>query len=160
MKNLIIICALSILVTMGVYAEEAKIDNKLKQQYTKEEIAKYRKAKEAEFEKKLGLTEDQKIKAYELRIQAHKEMRPIINELMSKKQEAKMVKMSRIAIQEQEVRLIVLDKEMQALEKKANALRKKNMKDFEAILTKDQRKILKNMKKEGRKNFELKNRKK
>ena len=32
------------------------------------------------------------------------------------------------------------------------------MKDFEAILTKDQKKTLKNMKKEGRKNFD-KNRK-
>ena len=40
------------------------------------------------------------------------------------------------------------------LEKKAKEIRKKNMKEFESILTREQRKILKNMKKEGRKKYQ------
>ena len=65
-----------------------------------------------------------------------------------------MVKMSRIAGWVQEERLNALDKDIKNLEKKANAIRKKNMKEFESILTKDQKKILEEMKKEGRQNFE------
>ena len=79
---------------------------------------------------------------------------PSKEEIKAKKQEARMVKMSRIAVQMQEEKLAQIDKELAVLEKKANEIRKQNMKDFEAILTKDQKKILKNMKKEGRKNFE------
>ena len=113
-----------------------------------------RKAHEAAFEQKLGLTEAQKIKARELRIQGRQKMKPVLEEIKAKKQEARMVKMSRIAVQMQEEKLAQIDKELAVLEKKANEIRKQNMKDFEAILTKDQKKILKNMKKEGRKNFE------
>ena len=43
---------------------------------------------------------------------------------------------------------------IQELEKQANSIRKQNMKDFESILTRDQKKILKQMKKEGRQRFE------
>ena len=44
-------------------------------------------------------------------------------------------------------------KAKEKLEKQANQIRKQNMKDFESILTRDQKKILKQMKKEGRENF-------
>ena len=54
----------------------------------------------------------------------------------------------------QEEKLAAIDKELQALEKKANEIRRQNMKDFEAILTREQKKILKQMKKDGKKNFE------
>ena len=40
------------------------------------------------------------------------------------------------------------------LEKKAHDIKKANMKEFESILTKEQRKILKEMKKEGRKRYQ------
>ena len=53
----------------------------------------------------------------------------------------------------QEEKLAVIDKELAKLEKQANQIRKQNMKDFESILTRDQKKILKQMKKEGRENF-------
>lgn len=105
------------------------------------------------FEKRLGLTEEQKIKAREIRIKGHEKMKPVIEEIIAKKQEAKMVKMSRIAIQVQEERLAVIDTELKILEKKAHDLRKANMKEFESILTKEQRKILKQMKKEGRQRY-------
>ncbi len=106
------------------------------------------------FERRLGLTEAQKVKARELRMQGHAKLKPVLDEINNKKQEAKMVKLSRIAVWAQEEELAKLDKEIAALEKKANEIRKANMKEFESILTRDQRKILKQMKKEGRQRYE------
>lgn len=124
------------------------------QTMTKEEFIKQRKAREAAFEQKLGLTEAQKLKAKELRIKGHEKMKPVMDEIKSKKEEAKMVRYSKMAIRMQNERLDEIDKELQVLEKKANEIRKQNMKDFESILTRNQRKILKQMKQEGRKKFE------
>lgn len=155
-KIVILMCAFCVLSTAANAADTTvqKRHEGIKNPPSKEEMAKIRKAREEAFEQKLGLTEAQKIKARELRQNAHKQMKPVIDELISKKKEARMVKMSRIAVQAQEEKLAVLDKEIQELEKKANGIRKKNMKEFESILTRDQRKILKQMKEEGRKRFE------
>lgn len=109
--------------------------------------------REKAFEKRLGLTEEQKVKAKEIRVKGHEKLKPIIEEIVSKKQEAKMVKMSRIAVQVQEERLAKLDSELRILEKKAHDIRKENMREFESILTREQKKILKQMKKEGRKRY-------
>jgi len=120
------------------------------------EMIKERKAREAAFEKKLGLTEEQISKARELRIQGHKEMKPVMDKLFAKKKEVETIKLSRMAVQAQEEKLTALDKEIAVLEKQADSLRKKNMKDFESILTSKQKKILKQMKQEGRQKFEQK----
>lgn len=158
MKKLaVLICTLCIF--SGAYAAETASYNNSEKNInkpSKEELIQKRKAREAAFEQKLGLTDTQKTKAKELRKKAHEQMKPIIDEIISKKQEAKMVKLSRISVQAQEEKLAVLNKEIQELEKKANEIRKQNMKEFESILTRDQRKILKQMKKDGRKHFEEK----
>lgn len=156
MKKLaLIMCAACILAGSAVSAEETctKANEGIKNPPSKEEMMNRRKAHEA-FEQKLGLTEEQKVKAKELRIQGREKMQPVMEEIKLKKQEAKMVKLSRMAVQAQEEKLAEIDKELAVLEKKAKEIRQQNMKDFEAILTKDQKKILNNMKKEGRKNFE------
>lgn len=171
MKKLaVLLCALT-LISSAAIAEETKgapaaeqkapavnegIKNpdNVKTRPSKEEMMKIRKAREAAFEKKLGLTDEQKAKAKEIRLNGHKEMKPVIEQIIAKKKEAEMVKMSRIATWAQEEKLAALDKEIQALEKQANEIRKQNMKDFESILTRDQKKILKQMKKEGRQRFE------
>lgn len=167
MKKLaVLICALCTI--SGAYAAEAAVNpqkppvqkdtQNMQNQPSKEEIMQRRKAREAAFEQKLGLTDEQKAKARELRIKAHEKMKPIMEEIKAKKQEAKMVKLSRIAVQAQKEKLAVLDAEIKELEKKANEIRKQNMKEFESILTRNQKKILKQMKKEGRKKFEERNR--
>lgn len=107
----------------------------------------------AAFEKRIGLTEEQKIKAREIRIKGHENLRPVIEQIIYKKQEAQMVKMSRIAVQVQEERLAAIDEEIKTLEKKANEIRRANMKEFESILTRQQKKTLKTMKKEGRQKY-------
>ena len=110
--------------------------------------------REAAFEKRLGLTEEQKAQARELRKAGHEKLKPIMDEIRSKRQEAEMVKLSRIAVQAQEEKLMAIDEELKVLEKKAHEIRKANMKEFESILTKQQKKILKEMKQEGRKRYQ------
>ncbi len=118
-----------------------------------------RKAREAAFEKKLGLTEEQKAQARELRIKGHEKMKPIMDQIRDKKKEAEMVKMSRIAIRDQEARLAVIDAELRKLEKQAMEIRKSNFKEFESILTREQKRTLKQMKKEGKQRFKAEHRK-
>lgn len=134
--------------------ENTPAQQKCVQKMSKEDMLKMKKAREEAFEKKLGLTEIQKNKAREIRKKGHQQMRPIMEQIKSKKQEAEMIKRSRMAVKMQEEKLAVIDKELATLEKKANSLRKKNMKEFESILTKDQKVILKKMKEEGRQRFE------
>lgn len=121
---------------------------------TPEQMKQMRRAHEAAFDQKLGLTEVQKLKAKELRKAGHAKMKPVMEQIKVKKQEAEMVRNSKLTVAEQEEKLTVIDKDLADLKKQAQTIRRQNMKDFEAILTKDQKKILKNMKKEGRKNFE------
>ena len=156
MKKLaLIICTISILSGAALAVSVVDENNiPAKQTPTKEEIIQHRKARQAAFEQRLGLTDAQKAKAKELRIEGRAKMKPVMDEIKLKKQEAKMVKLSRISVQMQEEKLAAIDKELQALEKKANEIRRQNMKDFEAILTREQKKILKQMKKDGKKNFE------
>ncbi len=181
MKKLaVLLCALSVVSTAAVMAAETtaaaedsavknveseapakagvnegiKNPEGIKNRPSKEEMIKIRKAREAAFEQKLGLTDEQKAKAKELRIKGHEQMKPIMEQIFAKKKEAEMVKRSRIATWAQEEKLAAIDKELQELENQAKSIRKQNMKDFESILTRDQKKILKQMKKEGRQKFE------
>ena len=119
-----------------------------------EQMQKIRKAHENAFEQKLGLTEVQKLKARELRKNGHEKIKPVMEEIRAKKQEAEMIRNSKLTVEAQEEKLTAIDKDLEVLRKQASEIRKENMKDFEAILTKDQKKTLKNMKKEGRKNFD------
>lgn len=150
MKKLLILLTVAIVSSSSIYAAENVIPIK---QNDKTQAMNIRLQRENAFEKRLGLTEEQKVKAKEIRKNGHEKLRPVIEEIKLKKQEAKMVKMSRIAVEVQEERLAVIDSELKILEKKANEIRKSNMKEFESILTRNQKRILKQMKKEGRKRY-------
>lgn len=106
------------------------------------------------FEERLKLTDEQKAQAKELHQKGLEQMKPIMEQIKTKKEEARAVKLSRIAVEEQEAKLQKIREEIRALNKQAHELRMKNMKDFENILTKKQKKELEKIKKEGRKNFE------
>lgn len=110
--------------------------------------------REQAFEKRLGLTEAQKLKAKDIRKKGHEKIKPVIEQIRTKKQEAKMVTMSKIGVEAQKERLNNINAELKVLEKKAHDIRKKNMKEFEAILDKQQKAILKQMKREGRKKYQ------
>lgn len=156
MKKLLILTLAVVCTQMFATTFAAPIEQPDKNRPSHEQMMEKRKAREAAFEQKLGLTEAQKVQAKELRIKGREKMKPVIEEIKAKKQEAEAVKRSRIAVQMQEEKLAVIDAELKVLEKKANEIRKQNMKDFESILTAKQKRILKQMKKEGRQKFEQK----
>lgn len=146
----ILVATMAILISLSVVNAAENVTPSIKEPQQKVNMKKQR---ENAFEKRLGLTDEQKIKAREIRVKGHESLKPVIEEIIAKKQEAKMVKMSRIAVQVQEERLAEIDAQLKVLEKKAQTIRKQNMKEFESILTRDQKKILKQMKKEGRKKY-------
>ena len=148
-KALILLSVIFLSITTANAVEQAKpAPNQMAQKY----IA-MKEQRERAFEKRLDLTEVQKLKAREIRKNGHEKLRPVLDEIKSKKQEAEMVRRSRMAVQMQEEKLAVIDAELKLLEKKANSIRKINMKEFESILTKQQKRILKEMKKEGRQRY-------
>lgn len=118
--------------------------------FDKEKMAK----KQAEFEAKLNLTEEQKAQAKEIRLKGHEEMKPIMEKMKAKKLEIDTVKANEsITVGEQKAQLSKLFAEMKDLKKQARDLRIKNMQEFESILTDKQKKTLEKMKEEGKKNF-------
>lgn len=112
------------------------------------------KKRQAEFEQRLKLTDEQKAKAKELREQGFEKMKPLMDKMKEKRAEIEAVKLSRIAPRAQEEKIEQLKKEIGALKQEMHRLRMENMKNFEALLTKSQLKELKKMKEEGRKKFD------
>ncbi len=106
------------------------------------------------FEKRLKLTEKQKTQAKELRQKGHEQMKPIMEQIKAKHDEADMVRKSKIVARDQKAQLDKIDAELRDLHRQAHELRMQNMKEFESILTKKQKKELAKIKKEGRKEFE------
>ena len=155
MKKLaLVICALCIFSVSAMAAEEQAEYTIKRVPPMKEQINAQRKAREAAFEQRLGLTEVQKLKASEQRKQNFEKMKPVMEQIKAKRQEAELIRRSKLTVAEQEQKLAVIDKELAALQKQAVEIRKQNMKEFEALLTSQQKKTLKQMKKEGRKDFE------
>jgi len=152
-KLLVMIFAMCITITYANASEQAVPVKAEKKQEVQARHDSMRKHRENAFEQRLGLTEVQKLKAREIRISGHEKIGPVINSIRFKKQEAEMIRRSRMAVQMQEEKLAEIDKELAELEKKAQVIRKENMKEFESILTWKQKRILKQMKKEGRKKY-------
>lgn len=113
------------------------------------------KKRQEEFQKKLGLTDEQKAKAKTIHEKGRAEMQPVMEKMKAKHEKIKAIKEDS-TLNEEAKRTQIEEqvKQLHTLKQYANELRMKNMKEFESILTKDQQKTLKEMKKEGRKNFD------
>lgn len=162
MKKTLILASLLAFASMTtVYAEEAKTKpapqpvaiEKQRAEFGQHKPPRGPEIHKKKFEERLKLTDEQKAQAKEIHQKGFEEMKPIMEQIKSKKQEARAVKLSRIAVEEQEVRLAKIGEELKVLHKQAHELRMKNMKEFEKILTKKQKKELAKIKKEGRKKF-------
>lgn len=116
---------------------------------TQQERAQHEKA----FDQRLGLTEEQKQKSKELRLESRNKMKPVIEKIKSREAEIEMVKKSNLTEQEQEKKINSLKADLKTLHKQAHDIRVENMKNFEEILTPEQRQTLKEMKQEGRQEF-------
>lgn len=116
---------------------------------------KFDKQKMEEFQNKLGLTDEQKAKAKLIHEQGREQMKPVMDKMMAKHEAIKAIKENTALTEEQKTAQIEQQvKELKALKQHSRELREKNMKEFENILTKDQKKTLTKMKEEGRKNFD------
>ena len=108
--------------------------------------------RDAAFEKRLGLTEEQKLEAKIVRKKGHEQMKPVMDKIMAKRQEIDKIRYSQKNYSEK--KLTKLNNDIKSLEKKANKIRQQNMKEFEKILTDEQKNILKQMKQEGRRKYQ------
>jgi Spy/CpxP family protein refolding chaperone len=157
-KSLIIATALVMLTSTMSYAQTATTTNQSgttqASQYQRPPKGPDFQKRNAEFESRLKLTDKQKAKAKEIHKKGFEEMKPIMDKLQEKRAEIDAVKRSKMSVDAQNERIAELQKEIGALKNEAHRLRMQNMKDFEAILTKKQKKELQKMKEEGRKNFD------
>lgn len=108
----------------------------------------------AEFEKRLNLTSEQKAKAEAIRKKGFEQMQPLMTKLKEKRGEIEGIKKSKLLERDKQAQIEQLQKEIGALKRGMHELRMQNMKEFESILTSKQLKELKKMKEEGRKKFE------
>lgn len=113
----------------------------------------------AEFEKRLKLTEEQKVKAEAIRKKGAEQIKPLMTKLHEKKGEIEGIKKSKLLERDKQAQIEQLQKEIVALKRGIHELRMQNMKEFESILTSKQLKELKKMKDEGRKRFEKEHKK-
>ena len=116
-KLLIITCAMCVLggasnaatanVTekIGIEKQKPQIERKAPDI---EQMKKIRKAHDAAFEQKLNLTEVQKLKARELRKSGHEKIKPVMEQIKANKQEAEAIRNSKLTVEAQEEKLILL----------------------------------------------------
>jgi Spy/CpxP family protein refolding chaperone len=109
--------------------------------------------REKAFEQRLGLTEEQIQKSKELRFEGREKIKPVIEEIRAKESAKELVRNSTLDVKKQEEKLNSLNADLKMLRKQAHDIRVENMKEFESILTVEQRKTLKEMKQEGRQEF-------
>lgn len=105
-------------------------------------------------EKKLKLTDEQKAKAKQLRMQGRAQMEPIMNAIRTKFEQKEVIKQSKdMKTEAKLVQIEKLNNEINALQKQAHDLRIRNERDFESILTVKQKKELDKIKADARKNM-------
>ncbi len=154
MKKLLLILSLVVLTSTAANASENVqrygSDNFVPPPpVSKQEMAQ----REKRFEQRLGLTEEQKVQARNMREQGFEKMKPVIDTLKAREREADMVKNSKLAPNVQEEKLNSINNDIDNLRRQAHEIKRENMKNFESILTNDQKKILKEMKQEGRQKY-------
>ena len=92
-----------------------------------------------ELENKLNLTDEQKVKAKEIRMKGREEIKPIIDELKAKKEKIQEIKASNISEKEKTSQIEKQRNEIKSLREQADKIREKNMSQFEEILTTEQK---------------------
>ena len=104
-------------------------------------------------DERLKLTDEQKAKAKDIRMQGHEKIKPVFEQIKAKKDEIKTIKSSNLSAAEQEKKIASLKADIKKLKIEAKKIRQENMQEFEAILTPDQKTEFEKIKQEGRENF-------
>ena len=110
------------------------------------------KMKRPSIDERLKLTEEQKKQALEIRMKVHEQIKPVFEKIKAKKQEIKEVAENTKLSDEQKAKKIdALEIDILKLKQEARKIRMQNTKEFEAILTAEQKAEFNKMKEEGRK---------
>lgn len=160
------VLALAITVPSSVFANETETTPSQNVPIQKEAVKKmpemkkppiqkqYMEKRKQEFEKRLKLTDEQKLKAKEIQEKGREEMKPLMEQIKLKREEIRKIENSFNTDAEKKALIEPLRNDVRELNKKAHQMRVQNMKKFESILDKKQLKELEKMKQEGRKKFE------
>ena len=131
----------------------------------KQDCAKFDCAKKEKCEKRheklderLQLTEAQKVQAKEIRMKGHEKIKPVMVKIKDKKEAIKAIKESDLTDVEKDKKIAPLKAEMKKLKMEAKKIREQNMKEFEAILTPEQKVEFEKIKQEGREKHKEKGR--
>lgn len=112
-------------------------------------------AKKAEFEKRLNLTEKQKKQIEANRKKDHEKVKPIFDQMRDKKHELRRLERdSSISQKDKAKKIDKLNSEIKVLNEKADKYRQENMKNFESILTDEQKMEFMKIKEEQKKEME------
>lgn len=106
-----------------------------------------------QFEQKLKLTDEQKVKVKTLRDNEKEQIKPILDKIKTKFEEERAIMDKRLTFDERQAELAPIRKEIHELRAQIHEIKVKNKTEFENILTDKQLKELKQMKTEARKNF-------
>ncbi len=118
---------------------------------TKEQMEK----KREEFAARLQLSEEQKAQAKVIHEKGMQEMKPVMEKIKAEKCKIKAVKAdTKLSDEKKAAKIKPIKEEMKKCMQEAKAIRQKNAKEFEAILTDAQKQELAKMKEEGRQKFE------
>lgn len=150
MKKVLILAALVAFTGAAVMAEETVTTPDCPKPPCKVKLDKMPPKHKVDFDKKLKLTDEQKAQAEELRKQGREKIKPLMDQSMAKRKEIK----AAIDANKDYKTVEKLKGELHEIDKQVHEVRMQNMKDFESILTKKQKKELDKIKKEGRKKFE------
>ena len=141
MKKTLILASVAALMlsSTAVFAEDAKTDVKSTIKSTNIEKKFDKKRQRPNLDDKLKLSEEQKKKAHDLRMQGHEKIKPVMQKMKAKHDELKSVMDSDLTIDAKNKKINTLEKELLALKQEARKIRTENMKAFEAILTPEQK---------------------
>lgn len=107
-------------------------------------------AHKQKLEDKLKLTDEQKSLVKKNRMEGHKKIKPIMEQMMAKRDKIFEIRESNLPDAEKKKQITELKTQIRALEDKADDIREENMKKFESILTPEQKQGLAKIKAEGR----------
>lgn len=142
MKKTLILASVAALMlsSTAVFAEDIKTDVKstIKNTNIEKKFDKKRQQR-PNIDDKLKLSEEQKKKAHDLRMQGHEKIKPVMQKMKAKHDELKSVMDSDLTIDAKNKKINTLEKELLALKQEARKIRTENMKAFEAILTPEQK---------------------
>ncbi len=101
-------------------------------------------------DERLKLTEEQKKQAHDIRMQGHKKMKPVFEKMKAKKEQIREIKKSDLSQEQKAKKIEPLKKDLKKLKQEARKIRMENTKEFEAILTPEQKAEFEKIKQEGR----------